>query len=92
MAAVNSKREGLGETPRPIGIKDVLAASRAVLYQQACKITQERGAGLGKDLVKSLIIGAVPDRGGRANEMRPSKSDVNPYGGRGGGRGGGGGK
>ena len=29
-----------------------------------------------KSLVKNIIIGSVPDRGGRANEMRPKASDI----------------
>jgi hypothetical protein len=42
-----------------------------------------------KGIVKGVLIGAVPDRGGRANEMRPTKADINPYGGHRGGGGGG---
>ena len=45
---------------------------------------QERGAGLGKGVVKSVLIGHVPDRGGRTTDMRPSRADINPYGSRGG--------
>lgn len=40
MAAVNAKREGLGEQPRRIGVAEVMAAPKAVMYRQACKITQ----------------------------------------------------
>ena len=48
VAAVNAKREGLGEQPRAIGVDDVMAAPKAVMYQQACKITQvSRRAGVG---------------------------------------------
>lgn len=42
-----------------------------------------------KGIVKGVLIGAVPDRGGRANEMRPTKADIHPYGGYRGGGGGG---
>merc|ERR1711968_42762 len=67
------------------------------MYEHMKKVT-DRGS-VGDNIVKKIIIGKVPDRGGRVNEMRPSTAVFRPErigggrgwgGGRGGGRGGGG--
>ena len=42
VAAVNTRREALTEAPSPLTVDDALAASRVVMYLQACKITQVR--------------------------------------------------
>lgn len=46
MATVNAKRESLRDAPPPFRPEDALAAPKGVMYQQACKITQERGEGV----------------------------------------------
>ncbi|TFJ81593.1 hypothetical protein NSK_006844 [Nannochloropsis salina CCMP1776] len=81
---VEAARQGLREeVGDEIGVDAALRAGKGVMYQQACKITQERGRGWGQSTVKRLVIGSVPDRGGRVDALRPSQMGE----GRGGGRG-----
>ena len=92
-AAINAQRKYLIEEPSKYTLDDVFKAPVSLLHEHTKKVTETSGKK--KSLVKTIIIGAVPDRGGRANEMRPKDSDVHggfkkSGGGRGGGRGGGG--
>lgn len=90
-AAINAQRKYLTEEPSKYTLNDVFNAPVSLMHEHTKKVTETSGKK--KSLVKTIIIGAVPDRGGRANEMRPKDSDIHggfkKYGG--GGRGGGGG-
>lgn len=57
-------------------LQDVRSAPFSLLRELSKKITEQGGGK--KSLVKTIIIGSVPDRGGRANEMRPKATDVRP--------------
>ena len=46
-----------------------------LLYEHSKRVTDSVGS---KSLVKTVIIGHVPDRGGRTNEMRPKSRDIQP--------------
>lgn len=71
-----------------IQLNDVKGAPVSLVYEHTKRVTD----GGGRSFVKNIIIGSVPDRGGRANEMRVKVSGSSGgYGGSGGGRGGGGG-
>ena len=72
--------------------EDAFGAPVSLMYEHMKKVN-DRGS-IGDNIVKKIIIGKVPDRGGRAHEMRPSMPVFRPErigrGGGGGGRGGGG--
>ena len=88
VAAIQAQRRHLSEEPPRYTVHDALTAPVSLLHEHAKRVVDTSG----KSLVKTVIIGSVPDRGGRANEMRPKKADMGfGYGGGGGGRGGGGG-
>jgi hypothetical protein len=91
VAAIQAQRSRLSEEPIRYNSTDAMNAPISLLREHTKKVTDQGGQS--KALVKSIIIGTVPDRGGRANEMRPKSSDIRPNygGGRGGGGGGGGG-
>lgn len=46
VATVNARRESLRDDPPSLSLEDALQAPRGVMFQQACKITQERGEGV----------------------------------------------
>lgn len=77
-ASVAPLRESLTEEARKFTLKDVIAAkadlARALAAKRAPRI-EERDC-----IAKQVVIADVPDRGGRANETRPSAADLNPYG------------
>ncbi len=88
VAAIQAQRKHLTEQPHRYSLEDVFEAPVSLLHEHAKRVVDSSG----KSLVKTVIIGAVPDRGGRANEMRPKKADIFGFNGSsGGGRGGRGG-
>ena len=88
VAAIQAQRKHLQEEPMHYSFEDARAAPVSLLHDHSKKVTDQSG----KSLVKTVIIGSVPDRGGRANETRPKARDMGFHrGGAGGGRGGGGG-
>ena len=86
VAAIRAQRKHLPEEPYRYNATDALKAPLSLLHEHSKKVTDISG----KSLVKTVIIGSVPDRGGRANEMRPKKADMG-FGRGGGGSGGSGG-
>jgi hypothetical protein len=86
VAAIKAQRMNLKEAAMAYGTQDALAAPMTIIHEHSKRVTDS----VGTSLVKTVIIGAVPDRGGRANEMRPKARDMG-FGGRGRGRGSGGG-
>ena len=92
VAAIQAQRKHLQEEPTAYTLSDAITAPVSLLHDHSKRVTDQSG----KSLVKTVIIGSVPDRGGRANEIRPKASDLGfrrggggGGGGRGGGRGGG---
>ena len=53
-------------------------APLSLLHEHTQKVTNHLASSQ-QSFLKTLIIGSVPDRGGRANEMRPKPSDMNPF-------------
>lgn len=90
VAAIQAQRKHLQAEPTRYSYSDAQEAPLSLLHEHSKRVTDQSG----KSLVKTVIIGSVPDRGGRANEMRPKARDMGFGGGRGGGsgRGGGGGR
>jgi hypothetical protein len=58
-------------------------APAQLLYENSKKITEEKGGK--KSSVKTVIIGAVPDRGGRTDDIRKTASSSSGFHGRSGG-------
>jgi uncharacterized membrane protein YgcG len=88
VAAIKAQRDNLSEVPTKYSVLgDSVSAPISLLQEMSKKVTDTCGQ---KSIIKSVIIGAVPDRGGRAGEMRPKARDIKPTWTRGGGRGGGG--
>lgn len=64
-----------------------MTAPVAIFYEQAKKVTGEAYTSAGS-VVKKVVVGPVPDRGGRVNDLRQKKFyEVKSWGGGGGGRG-----
>eukprot|EP01041_Mallomonas_annulata_P002712 gene2712-5339_t len=90
LTAVNVQRRHLTESTPRYSLEDALSAPHSMLHELSAKVTSTYAI---KSVVQRVIIGSVPDRGGRANETRPKPSDIGRdwKGGRGrGGKGGGG--
>ena len=83
VAAIQAQRKHLSAEPTRYNYTDALEAPLSLLHEHSKKVTDQSG----KSLVKTVIIGTVPDRGGRANEMRPKARDMG-FSNRGGGGGG----
>ena len=88
VAAIQAQRKHLQEEPMHYSLEDAIAAPISLLHDHSKKVTEQSG----KSLVKTVIIGSVPDRGGRASETRPKARDMGFHRGGSGGRGGGGGQ
>jgi len=84
VAAMKAHRDNLTETTTTYTVADAVTAPSTLIHELSKRVTDSAGV---KSFVKTVIIGAVPDRGGRAGEMRAK--DFKSWGG--GGRGGGGG-
>lgn len=75
LAAEASRRlAGMGGEPLAVALADVFEAGPELLYLAGLRVTSTPP----HSAVKGVVIGAVPDRGGRAGEMRPSASDHMP--------------
>tara|TARA_B110000208_G_scaffold180688_1_gene230641 strand:- start:557 stop:1786 length:1230 start_codon:yes stop_codon:yes gene_type:complete len=97
-AAIRPLRSNLEATPTPITTDHVFEAD-AALVRSTTAIVSSAGAGASSaaSRIKSVVMGAVPDRGGRPGERRPGKESMPGWskrraggGGRRGGRRGGG--
>ena len=88
VAAIQAQRKHLQEETMHYSLEDAIAAPISLLHDHSKKVTEQSG----KSLVKTVIIGSVPDRGGRASETRPKARDMGFHRGGSGGRGGGGGQ
>lgn len=103
LASVGARRRALAPLPALIRPEDAFQAGPELAAVLSERITDPSTKGLRFSSVKAVRIGAVPDRGGRVHEMRPSARDLMPEwkarmmdrdhgaGGAGGHRGGGGG-
>jgi hypothetical protein len=98
LAATDYKRRGLAAEPAAIRAEDAFTAGVELTAALSQRITDGSTRGLRHSSVKSVLIGAVPDRGGRVAEMSLSARDLMPAwssrkaeaaSGSGGGRGGG---
>ena len=69
LAAVAHKRRGLVAAPSAIVPEDAFAAGGELTALHSRRITDAGSAGLRSSIVKGVIIGDVPDRGGRVGEM-----------------------
>lgn len=89
--AIKAQLQSLSSTPIPYQWEDALAAPQSILYEQCRRVTGDVTRGEAGDIVKKVIVGAVPDRGGRVNELRQKKmfEGGKRFGGGGGGGGGG---
>jgi Protein of unknown function (DUF2465) len=96
-AAISHKRRALSSSPAAINPADAFVAGPELTAVLSQRITDASTKALRHSSVKGVIIGAVPDRGGRVTEMKVSARDLMPEwaarkpegGSGGGGRGGG---
>lgn len=72
-AAIRAQRQYLKEEPYFYRSGDALIAPLSLLYQHSKKVTEHNRNS--RSLVKTIIIGAVPDRGGRTSDIRPKGND-----------------
>ena len=92
-AAIQSQRSTLSELPKPFSLQDAFNAPASLLSECSERGTESKAGGIfNRSLVKSVLIGPVPDRGGRASALRakvsekPSSFKGNYKGGRGPGK------
>ena len=74
-AAIQSQRSTLSETPKSFSMQDALQAPASLIAECSERVTQSHAGILNRSLVKSVLIGPVPDRGGRASALRTKISD-----------------
>ena len=102
-SSISARRKALTTSPAVIRPNDAFEAGSYLANWYHQRVTDASSRGLRSSAVKSVRIGAVPDRGGRVDEMKLSardlmpewqirRSDTNSTGGSSGGRGGGGGQ
>lgn len=77
-AAIAPKRRGLSAQPAAIRAADAFSAGAELSAALSARVTDSSTKGLRAASVKSVLIGAVPDRGGRVTDMRPSARDTMP--------------
>lgn len=77
-AAVAPKRRGLSVQPAAIRAADAFSAGAELSAALSQRVTDSSTKGLRAASVKTVLIGAVPDRGGRVGDMRPSARDMMP--------------
>lgn len=77
-AAIGHKRRALTSTPAAISPADAFTAGPELTAVLSQRITDASTKGLRHSSVKGVIIGAVPDRGGRVTEMKVSARDLMP--------------
>eukprot|EP00941_MAST-03F_sp_MAST-3F-sp1_P002428 g2428.t1 len=75
-AAVSSLRKKLSPEPVSVTVDDVLCARQTLMETAHSRVST--GDGRIAASSKNVVIGAVPDRGGRASELRPSRTDLMP--------------
>lgn len=104
MSTISHRRRGLTATPALVRPEDAFAAGPELAAVLSQRVTDASTRSARYSSVKNVIIGSVPDRGGRVGEMALSARDLMPEwqprkadsgvgaggarGGRGGGRGG----
>lgn len=76
VAAIQEQRSTLTEQPKAYSIEDAFATPLSLLAENEEKVTETFSGLFAKSLVKSVVIGAVPDRGGRASSIRSKVSSV----------------
>ena len=74
-AAIQSQRQTLADLPMTFTIQDALLAPVSLISESSERVTECKYGILNKSLVKSVLIGPVPDRGGRATALRTKISD-----------------
>lgn len=87
LAVINAQRKYLTETPTHYKIEDALAAPVSLINEHTKKVT---GGGNNGNLVKNILIGHVPNRGGKPLSEERAKAQIakeNRWGGGGGGKG-----
>jgi len=71
-------RKRMCKEPRRITVDTIFAADTKLLDSTRLRVTTNAPS----SAFKSLTIGDVPDRGGRADQMRPSKNEIHGFRGR----------
>jgi hypothetical protein len=71
-AAVKAQLKSINRQPFIYRWEDALQAPAAVFYEQSKKVTGDSYSSAGS-VVKKVIVGPVPDRGGRVNELRQKR-------------------
>lgn len=74
LKVITTHRTRLSGRPRQHHVKDALMAPVSLLHEQCKPVANSRRGRA--SLVKKAIIGQVPDRGGRVNELRASNKKV----------------
>lgn len=74
LQSVYSKRQGLSEEPVDISLEELFHVGSELPRWLSTKITSTPQS----TSIKNVVIGDVPDRGGRVDEQRPSMKDIMP--------------
>ena len=74
-AAIRSLRQHLSPYATSYGIHDILSAPLFNIYEHSKKVTQTSHINKNKSFIKTLLIGSVPDRGGRVGDAAAPKKE-----------------
>lgn len=78
LSSIAHRRKALTIQPASIRPEDAFSAGPELAALHARRVTDSSSRALRSASVKSVRIGAVPDRGGRVGEMAPSARDLMP--------------
>ena len=79
--AIAARRAKLSAEPAPFEVEDALHMSRARAAELAEALAappEPTNSSADGTALRSVVIGAVPDRGGQARKTRPGKRDLMP--------------
>lgn len=77
--AIDEQLHFLQQTPLHFQIEDALQAPMSLLWEHSKKVSGD-ARGNHNSIVKRVLVGAVPDRGGRVNELRNKRVFEEPKG------------
>jgi hypothetical protein len=78
MSTISHRRRGLTSAPAAIRPEDAFVAGPELAAVLSQRVTDQSTHSLRHSSVKTVLIGAVPDRGGRVAEMKLSNRDFMP--------------
>lgn len=76
VAAIQAQRKQLSEQPFKYSVDDIFSAPRSLLSEFTRSVSTSASVTNNRSFVKTLIIGSVPDRGGRVSESTLRNTNI----------------